>query len=80
MRDFGPANDRIGSWSCKNALKRRIDASILATQPRLVISPSLEPFLSARASEVNASASPALCFKVEGVKEGDYALITARSG
>src|SRR6266568_9466536 len=25
LRDFGPANDRLGSWLCKNAMTRRTD-------------------------------------------------------
>jgi hypothetical protein len=37
-------------------------------------------FLSISAPDADASASLALCFSVESVMEGDYALISARSG
>jgi hypothetical protein len=46
----------------------------------LVIIVEFGSFLSERAPDGDASASFALCFEIESVKEGDYALITARSG
>src|ERR1700730_1322464 len=71
---------RSGSWLCENARQRGLSVAISARWPRLVIWPSFGPFLSARAPDVYASGSLTLCFNVESVMEGDYALITTRSG